>query len=152
MKYSLKYNLLKKKKKRQKFKLGQLHFVFNMQRTAYLFMLYYINCSVKLLLSFIDFVCRQLCVVSEDKNKVDKYSSVGLDGTMVIWDFKVFIPHLQYFAFHWQHWLFIWNVNDISAFRQKHIKYSKIAFSYRNNSNFQSKEGLIIKQNNNKNP
>lgn len=30
----------------------------------------------------------QLCVVTGDKNKVEKYSSVGLDGTMVIWDFK----------------------------------------------------------------
>ncbi|XP_004071944.2 actin-related protein 2/3 complex subunit 1A [Oryzias latipes] len=30
----------------------------------------------------------QLCVVSGDKSKVDKYSSVGLDGAMVIWTFK----------------------------------------------------------------
>uniref|UniRef100_A0A3B3W0N2 Zgc:86896 n=1 Tax=Poecilia latipinna TaxID=48699 RepID=A0A3B3W0N2_9TELE len=31
----------------------------------------------------------QLCVVSGEKSKVEKYSSVGLDGAMVIWDFKV---------------------------------------------------------------
>lgn len=30
----------------------------------------------------------QLCVVSGGKDKVEKYSSVGLDGAMVIWDFK----------------------------------------------------------------
>lgn len=34
--------------------------------------------------------CRQLCVVAGEKAKVEKYSSVGLDGAMVIWDFKVF--------------------------------------------------------------
>uniref|UniRef100_A0A3Q4B4E0 Uncharacterized protein n=1 Tax=Mola mola TaxID=94237 RepID=A0A3Q4B4E0_MOLML len=31
----------------------------------------------------------QLCIVSGEKAKVEKYSSVGLDGAMVIWDFKV---------------------------------------------------------------
>ncbi|KAM9394492.1 actin-related protein 2/3 complex subunit 1A-A isoform 2-T2 [Pholidichthys leucotaenia] len=30
----------------------------------------------------------QLCIVSGDKAKVEKYSSVGLDGAMVIWEFK----------------------------------------------------------------
>ncbi|XP_075936139.1 actin-related protein 2/3 complex subunit 1A-A [Anarhichas minor] len=30
----------------------------------------------------------QLCVVSGEKAKVQKYSSVGLDGAMVVWDFK----------------------------------------------------------------
>lgn len=30
----------------------------------------------------------QLCVVSGDKGKVEKFSSVGLDGAMIIWDFK----------------------------------------------------------------
>lgn len=33
--------------------------------------------------------CRQLCVVSGLKDKVETYSSVGLDGAMVIWTFKV---------------------------------------------------------------
>lgn len=33
--------------------------------------------------------CRQLCVVSGETAKVEKYSSVGLDGAMVIWEFKV---------------------------------------------------------------
>lgn len=33
--------------------------------------------------------CRELCVMSGDKAKVEKYSSLGLDGAMVIWDFKV---------------------------------------------------------------
>lgn len=37
--------------------------------------------------------CRQLCVVSGERSKVVKYSSVGLDGAMVIWDFKVLILH-----------------------------------------------------------
>lgn len=32
---------------------------------------------------------RQLRIVSLDKAKVVQYSSVGLDGAMVIWDFKV---------------------------------------------------------------
>uniref|UniRef100_A0A672YH09 Actin-related protein 2/3 complex subunit 1A-A-like n=1 Tax=Sphaeramia orbicularis TaxID=375764 RepID=A0A672YH09_9TELE len=31
----------------------------------------------------------QLCFVSGEKAKVEKYSSVGLDGAMVIWEFKV---------------------------------------------------------------
>uniref|UniRef100_A0AAQ5YIU7 Actin-related protein 2/3 complex subunit n=1 Tax=Amphiprion ocellaris TaxID=80972 RepID=A0AAQ5YIU7_AMPOC len=31
----------------------------------------------------------QLCVVSGEKTKVEKFSSVGLDGAMVIWEFKV---------------------------------------------------------------
>uniref|UniRef100_A0A4W5KFV2 Zgc:86896 n=1 Tax=Hucho hucho TaxID=62062 RepID=A0A4W5KFV2_9TELE len=30
----------------------------------------------------------QLCMVSGTKTHVDKYSSVGLDGAMVLWDFK----------------------------------------------------------------
>ncbi|XP_015229350.1 PREDICTED: actin-related protein 2/3 complex subunit 1A-like [Cyprinodon variegatus] len=30
----------------------------------------------------------QLCVVSGERAKVEKYSSVGLDGALVIWDFK----------------------------------------------------------------
>ncbi|KAI3359446.1 hypothetical protein L3Q82_002944 [Scortum barcoo] len=30
----------------------------------------------------------QLCVVSGEKAKVEKYSSVGMDGAMVIWDFE----------------------------------------------------------------
>lgn len=30
----------------------------------------------------------QLCVVSGNRNKVASYSSVGLDGAMVVWDFK----------------------------------------------------------------
>uniref|UniRef100_A0A3P8Y1E1 Actin-related protein 2/3 complex subunit n=1 Tax=Esox lucius TaxID=8010 RepID=A0A3P8Y1E1_ESOLU len=30
----------------------------------------------------------QLCVVAGDKARVTKYSSVGLDGSMVLWDFK----------------------------------------------------------------
>ncbi|KAK0150868.1 Actin-related protein 2/3 complex subunit 1A [Merluccius polli] len=29
-----------------------------------------------------------LCVVSGERNKVEKYSSVSLDGAMIIWDFK----------------------------------------------------------------
>lgn len=37
--------------------------------------------------------CRQLCVVSGEKAKVEKYSSVGLDGAMVIWDFKVHVSN-----------------------------------------------------------
>lgn len=36
-------------------------------------------------------LCRQLCVVSGGKSGVEKYSSVGLDGAMVIWDFKVYV-------------------------------------------------------------
>lgn len=35
--------------------------------------------------------CRELRVVSGDKTKVVKYSSLGLDGAMVIWEFKVHI-------------------------------------------------------------
>ncbi|MGH0176513.1 UNVERIFIED_CONTAM: hypothetical protein FKN15_009908 [Acipenser sinensis] len=31
----------------------------------------------------------QLCIVEGDRSKVTKFSSVGLDGDMVIWDFKV---------------------------------------------------------------
>lgn len=52
-------------------------------------LLYFVICS--LTLSFFDLYCRQLCVVSGEKTKVEKYSSVGLDGTMVIWNFKVCI-------------------------------------------------------------
>lgn len=39
--------------------------------------------------------CRQLCVVSGEKAKVEKYSSVGLDGAMVIWDFKVHVSNFN---------------------------------------------------------
>lgn len=35
--------------------------------------------------------CRELRVVTGDKTKVVKYSSLGLDGAMVIWEFKVHI-------------------------------------------------------------
>lgn len=35
----------------------------------------------------------QLCVVSGNRNKVASYSSVGLDGAMVVWDFKVNEQH-----------------------------------------------------------
>lgn len=45
--------------------------------------------------------CRQLCVVSGERNKVDKYSSVGLDGAMVIWDFKVLVLHSLFVWFYW---------------------------------------------------
>ncbi|XP_066560704.1 actin-related protein 2/3 complex subunit 1A-A isoform X1 [Amia ocellicauda] len=31
----------------------------------------------------------QLCIVEGEKAKVNKFSSVGLDGAMVVWDFKV---------------------------------------------------------------
>lgn len=34
---------------------------------------------------------RQLCVVSGGKAKVENFSSVGLDGAMVIWTFKVLV-------------------------------------------------------------
>lgn len=33
--------------------------------------------------------CRELRVMSGKKAKVEKYSSLGLDGAMVIWEFKV---------------------------------------------------------------
>uniref|UniRef100_A0A8C4TC17 Actin-related protein 2/3 complex subunit n=1 Tax=Erpetoichthys calabaricus TaxID=27687 RepID=A0A8C4TC17_ERPCA len=33
----------------------------------------------------------QLCIVEGDKSKVTKFSSIGMDGAMVIWDFKSFI-------------------------------------------------------------
>lgn len=33
--------------------------------------------------------CRQLCIVEGEKSKVEKFSSVGLDGAMVLWTFKV---------------------------------------------------------------
>lgn len=33
--------------------------------------------------------CRELRVMSGDKAKVEKYSSLGLDGAMVVWEFKV---------------------------------------------------------------
>lgn len=39
--------------------------------------------------------CRQLCVVSGEKVKVEKYSSVGLDGAMVIWNFKVHVSNYK---------------------------------------------------------
>ncbi|KAG2461023.1 actin-related protein 2/3 complex subunit 1A-A [Polypterus senegalus] len=31
----------------------------------------------------------QLCIVEGDKSKVTKFSSIGMDGAMVIWDFKL---------------------------------------------------------------
>lgn len=84
---------------------------------------------------------RQLCVVSGDKNKVEKYSSVGLDGTMVIWDFKVSVLQSWYCVFHRAHWLFSCNYIDISAYGLKYIKYCvKIAFSCRNRFNIYSKK------------
>ncbi|RXM33825.1 Actin-related protein 2/3 complex subunit 1A [Acipenser ruthenus] len=39
----------------------------------------------------------QLCIVEGDRSKVTKFSSVGLDGDMVIWDFKV-------------HLILLWNI------------------------------------------
>ncbi|MED6288966.1 hypothetical protein CHARACLAT_031611, partial [Characodon lateralis] len=39
----------------------------------------------------------QLCIVSGVKAKVERYSSVGLDGAMVIWDFKV---HMSNYVFN----------------------------------------------------
>uniref|UniRef100_A0A4W5KFU2 Zgc:86896 n=1 Tax=Hucho hucho TaxID=62062 RepID=A0A4W5KFU2_9TELE len=38
----------------------------------------------------------QLCMVSGTKTHVDKYSSVGLDGAMVLWDFKVLPTYTTY--------------------------------------------------------
>lgn len=34
-------------------------------------------------------VGRELRAMSGDKAKVEKYSSLGLDGAMVVWEFKV---------------------------------------------------------------
>lgn len=57
--------------------------------------IYFIFYSYIQLIKCLCFVrpCRQLCVVSGERGKVDKYSSVGLDGAMVIWDFKVLVLH-----------------------------------------------------------
>lgn len=57
-----------------------------------------------------------MCVVSGERSKVDKYSSVGLDGAMVIWDFKVLVLHsLCLFGFidHYYQWPFGRNVNNV---------------------------------------
>lgn len=37
--------------------------------------------------------CSQLCVVEGDKVKVEKFSSVSLDGAMVLWELKVLHVH-----------------------------------------------------------
>lgn len=61
--------------------------------------------------------CSQLCVVEGDKAKVERFSSVSLDGAMVLWEFKVLHAHKRRFLCQWKKFVLFchkWHIRSVS--------------------------------------
>lgn len=61
--------------------------------------------------------CSQLCVVEGDKAKVERFSSVSLDGAMVLWEFKVLHAHKPRFLCWWKKFVLFrqkWHIKSVS--------------------------------------